>query len=414
MKSKSSVFDGSAFKKYLIVAEGKEEESANRINADVAHFFNYASTMSQSTSCNYTDLLLDTHVLLNYFNHLKLEKCLAPTTVADKIKKLHHAIDYTILENKNNLHLLNECNHVNVLISKWGKSLSKEIKKQRIQQSLRSEKDIEMAKDPSQFWEHPNVTMEVNSILQDKENTSYTKEEHNLILAYLSAILIYNNAQRPGIVENMTIDEFMDRQKVGEKKVLIRVFKHKTSITGPANVIINCNTERLMLLYLQKFRANLTPITNKLNNRLFLTYTGNSFRKIYETIKATAETFCHIEMPTPSVYRKLISTTGFSELDERDMRSLNKHMSHSYDTSKRYYQLPPAEKSVVAHNTISKLKKKAFFTKQEDDPLLKEWPLSNTDTPSLRLCEKIASKYNMNKTKKQLQDRWKTMKKNST
>ena len=262
------------------------------------------------------------------------------------------------------------------------------------------------------FWENQDVTSNVNIILKGKHTTLNAKEEYNLVLSYISAIIIYKNAQRPGIIENMTIHEFEDRQNVGEKRVLIRMLDHKTSITGPANVIIDTKTEKIMISYLQNFRVHLTPKSNNLKNRLFLTHTGNRFQNVYETINSTAGKVCQIELPKPSIYRKVISTTGFSELDEKDMRSLNKHMSHSYDTSKRYYQLPPAEKSVAAHQTISTLKKKAFFSKIEDRPLLKEWPLSNKDTPSLHLCEQIAKKYNMNKTKKQLQDRWKTMKKN--
>ena len=35
-----------------------------------------------------------------------------------------------------------------------------------------------MVEDPTEFWENPNVTSEVNTILQDKQKNSHTKEEY--------------------------------------------------------------------------------------------------------------------------------------------------------------------------------------------------------------------------------------------
>jgi len=63
-------------------------------------------------------------------------------------------------------------------------------------------------------------------------------------------------------------------------------------------------------------------LSQDLASCFFLTYTGNTFRKVYETIKNTAETTCHIIMPNPSLYRKVITTAALGNLKE--MRALNK------------------------------------------------------------------------------------------
>ena len=59
---------------------------------------------------------------------------------------------------------------------------------------------------------------------------------------------------------------------------------------------------------------------------------------------------------------------------------------------------------------IVKLTKKQHFT-EEDDLLLSEYPLTLTETPSLSTCREIILRNNINKSDKQLQDRWRNLKK---
>lgn len=132
IKAKTTLFNTNTFKKYLITAEGKEKATAKSMSTDVAKFFSYASAGISSKSTRYTDVLLNTQSLLSYLKFLKLDKRLAPTTIAEKLRRLHHAIDFTILQNKHNPTILAECGHAKLWWSKWAKSLSKNIKKQRI------------------------------------------------------------------------------------------------------------------------------------------------------------------------------------------------------------------------------------------------------------------------------------------
>ena len=93
------------------------------------------------------------------------------------------------------------------------------------------------------------------------------------------------------------------------------------------------------------------------------------------------------------------------------MRALNRHMSHSDATSSKFYQLPAAKNAVDVYNTIKTLSNKTFFTQSEDRLLIKEWPLSKASTPSLELCCQIIKRRKMQRTEKQLQDRWITLSK---
>jgi len=87
-------------------------------------------------------------------------------------------------------------------------------------------------------------------------------------------------------------------------------------------------------------------------------------------------------------------------------------MSHSSQTAYKYYQFPEtATKAADMHSHIVQVTKKQHFTKEEDELLLKEWPLIMANTPSFAVCRDIVFKCNIGKSDKQLQDRWRNLKK---
>ena len=71
-------------------------------------------------------------------------------------------------------------------------------------------------------------------------------------------ILNYKNSQRPVLVENMTLNEYKNRQKDGDK-LIIRILKHKTAAsTGLANIVVDTNYMQIMNRYHHYIRAQLS------------------------------------------------------------------------------------------------------------------------------------------------------------
>ena len=66
----------------------------------------------------------------------------------------------------------------------------------------------------------------------------YTRENAKTLTSYVAAHLIFGNAQRPGVMSNMTIEEFEKRQHVGDD-VVISVLNHKTSTQGPIEAALD-------------------------------------------------------------------------------------------------------------------------------------------------------------------------------
>ena len=228
----------------------------------------------------------------------------------------------------------------------------------------------------------------------------------------MAASIIFTNAQRPGVVRHMKISEFEQRECIDDKLV-IRVLNHKTSASrGPANIVITTDIEKMINKYLKYIRSTIVPQTNELNKNLFLTHTGGEFKKISEAIQSVAKKF-DMSTPSPSVHRKVIASEGRKCLDESGMRSLASHMAHSEATSKRFYQFPSECEAYEVHNTIRHLNtRRQGFSEKEDRILLEECPLSDETTPTLEKCRLIIKKYKLDRSPKQLQDRWRTLKAN--
>ena len=150
-------------------------------------------------------MLLNIENLYNYVNELQEVKEFAPTTVADKLRKIQLAVEYTIaIENKeeNNDAMFVRCQRIIKHLEKWRHSLSKDITKQRMKHFIRSEKEVKKADDPIKFCNSPVIQQKVTEILASK--TCHVTADYNTVISFLAANLIYPNAQRPGVTKNMT------------------------------------------------------------------------------------------------------------------------------------------------------------------------------------------------------------------
>jgi len=76
------------------------------------------------------------------------------------------------------------------------------------------------------FLQNKAVIAAVNTAFMHAANKMLTKYDHMLIIAYLAATIVFSNAQRPGVITNMTISEFHQCLNIDEK-VLMQVLNHK-------------------------------------------------------------------------------------------------------------------------------------------------------------------------------------------
>ena len=159
--------------------------------------------------------------------------------------------------------LLSRCQLITSLLAKWGKSLHKEIAKQRRKQLTISEQQVKVAHNPSEFLESQAINASVKQFITKAESSEISSFEHLTIITFLAANIIFSNAQHPGVVQYMTLQEFENRVETGNEQFLIAVMKHKTAALGPANVIICREIETLILGYLKYVRVRMCPLQTK-------------------------------------------------------------------------------------------------------------------------------------------------------
>ena len=139
-------FNFTGFYEYLTsIAGGKKSpSSATTIVTDIQNYFLYTNPNS-NTALPYYDLLLDMNRLKNYLQHLQNNFQFAATTISEKIRRLRIAIEYTLYkENANecNTIMFMRCTKILTNLSKWGRSITKEIRQQRNQHALVSQQEV--------------------------------------------------------------------------------------------------------------------------------------------------------------------------------------------------------------------------------------------------------------------------------
>ena len=108
------------------------------------------------------------------------------------------------------------------------------------------------------MWErYANVTQRM------RRGEEVTKEDAKICLMAVASLLLFSGWQRPGAVENCTMEEFGIRRLVeddsGRKTIVIRVVRHKTALSGPAKLVVDfCHFEKL-LMYVDVVRPILDP-----------------------------------------------------------------------------------------------------------------------------------------------------------
>ena len=152
----------------------------------------------------------------------------------------------------------------------------------------------------------PKVLQQVEEVIELAKGRPLIENELKVVLAYLAAHIIYLNGQRPGVVQRMTIDEWMQRVNVendNDDEWVIHVLEHKTTgAFGPAKVTVSNDICSLMEEYFLHIRDKITPKHQMFEKRFFLTNTGNEFSIIGDRMKDIAKVF-GFALPTVGLQR---------------------------------------------------------------------------------------------------------------
>jgi len=258
------------------------------------------------------------------------------------------------------------------------------------------------------FVQVQNRLNSARTILNDKK---FDECAAKVLTAYAAACIVYGNGQRSGVITNLRIVEFNRRQPCDfdSDEVVIPCLHHKTGPQGIAHLVVTRDTEQLLVEYYKNVRVKIRAVEFINSNRFFLTTSGYPYTQVYRKIKE-ALSIGNLKPPRPKDYRILVASDAARELNDADLRRVARHLCHSTETSRQYYQFTNTNDSMLAHQAICNLSDKRKWSKQHIKALLREWPLTRCP-PSLAVCRKISKKHQLNRTGKQVLNKWRQLKK---
>jgi len=162
----------------------------------------------------------------------------------------------------------------------------------------------------------------------------FDKPAAKILTAYAAACLLYSNGQRSGVITNLRIIEFSQRQPCDydTDKVVINCLHHKTGPQGIAHLVVTSDHEHLLVEYYKNVRQKIRALDFSHSNRFFLTTNGSLYTQVYRRIK-DALSVGQLKPPRPKDYRILVATDAARELNDTDLRRVARHLCHSTETS---------------------------------------------------------------------------------
>jgi len=259
-----------------------------------------------------------------------------------------------------------------------------------------------------------HVLLQVQHKVQGARKTlnqgSFDKTAAKVLTAFAAACLLYSNGQRSGVITSLRIIEFNQRQPCDHDtdEVVINCLYHKTGPQGIAHLVVTRNIEKLLVDYYNTVRRKIRALNFSHSNRFFLTTTGSLYTQVYRRMR-DALSVGRLKPPRPKDYRVLVATDAARELNDADLRRVSRHLCHSTETSRQYYQFSNTNDSRLAHQALQNLSEKRKWSMHHINALLKEWPLSHSP-PSLMMCREFAKKHKLNRTGKDVFDKWRQLK----
>ena len=160
-------------------------------------------------------------------------------------------------------------------------------------------------------------------------------------------------------MQNLTVEEFEQRENTSDGMVVVSCLNHKTGLQGHVILVISPSTKSTLIEYKKLIRHHLIPVSG-CEHLFFLTPSGTKYTQVYQNIREAdnAKGFKDAALPPPSTYRILMSTKAARHLDSTALQMVQKHLSHSKETSRKYYEFSLTTDATHAHKTLRDLVEK--------------------------------------------------------
>ena len=342
------------FEQWMLSPDGGKRDEKT-VKQHSAQLFGILRAIDDSEDVNsLLDLKLVRHVFLN--NYVKKRNYEAGT-IKSYLMSLRHFCTFLISDNPGDINFnVDDVASAREKVQMWSSSYRRESSTRKWQ---KLEEDTVNGLTPSDInkFEKSEAAREAVKIIgkhsDPTEHDDITQTDYTLVRDFLFTQIFTDNANRPGILADMTVADYK-RMRVEDGHHVITVMKHKTAyIYGPARIVLTEKLKSWLDIFIQVIRPQITTLAS---GNVFLSWNARSMKSCQIT-KAIQSIFkkAGIDLKiTSTSYRKAAVTKVHMDCPELSGK-LAGLMAHNEATAKKYYLL--AEKTKASVEASSKLGK---------------------------------------------------------
>lgn len=200
--------------------------------------------------------------------------------------------------------------------------------------------------------------------------------ECSFVVYYLEAVVILRHLQRPGVVEHMTVQEWMLRQADSSGNTIIGVKEHKTAAQQVATFALSQEEESWFDMYFTSVRPQLLNSSRKrkradsddedAEERFFISTTG---RPIYNASNDLNRLHSKYKLkPVTSQVARRVFETATKPLSDVEKSLVADYLTHSTATAEKHYRMKQPQTIARANEVLAMLAGESSVDSGDEGP----------------------------------------------
>ena len=346
------------FSKWLQSPDGgkKDTKTAKQHSSQINRILSVIDTDKKVES------LLDLTLLKEKFVTQAEEKYL-PETIKSYFTSLKHFCSFLLSERPKDIEVKSELvTQVREKVKRWSSSYKRLGQKRMWERSEEDRLELITPEKIEAFEKSPTARDAIILLgkLSSADNVQITQSQYTLLRDFLLVQISIDNANRAGVLSNMTLREF-NRASVEDGRFLISVMDHKTfHIHGPAQVVLTSALHNWMKIFVQEVRSKVPGVGTEEHLPVFPSFNGTKLQscQINKAIKSVWKK-AGITGPIHSTLLRKGAVTAIHKNKKEAASDLADLMAHKEATAVKYYRLTEkAQASVKASQVLHSVMRK--------------------------------------------------------
>ena len=351
-----------AFSKWLHSPDGgkKDSKTAKQHSSQISRILSVIDTDQKAES------LLDLTLLKEKFVTHAEEKYL-PETIKSYFTSLKHFYSFLLSERPKDIEVSSELvTQVREKVKRWSSSYKRSGQKRMWEKSQEDRLDL-ITPEKIEAFEKSQTARDAVILLgklSGAHNVQITQSQYTLLRDFLLVQISIDNANRAGVLSNMTLKEF-NRASAEDDRFVISVMDHKTfHVHGPAQIVLTSTLHNWMKVFVKEVRSKLPGVGTEEHHPVFPSFNGTKLHssQINKAIKSVWKK-AGITGPIHSSLLRKGAVTAIHKNQKEAASNLADLMAHKEATAVKYYRLTEkAQASVQASQALHSLMRKRSST----------------------------------------------------